>query len=60
MSEPRPASETTEPPQRLQLGRRARRGLVAGYIHELSERHRDHEQPEQFLAEPERVATSFG
>lgn len=51
MNEPRPTTDA-EARQRLQLNRRARRGLVAGYIHELSERHRDHEQPERVIAEP--------
>ena len=53
MNDPRPGTEA-ESPRRLQLDRRARRGLVAGYIHELSERHRDHEQPERIMAEPPR------
>jgi hypothetical protein len=53
MTEPRPATEA-ESPRLTQAGRRARRGLVAGYIHELSERHRDHHQPERVLAEPPR------
>lgn len=51
MNYPRPGTEA-ESPRRLQVGRRARRGLVAGYIHDLSERHRDHERPERVLAEP--------
>jgi hypothetical protein len=55
MTEPRPATEA-ESRQRLQLNRRARRGLVAGYIHELSERHRDHEQAEQVMADSPREA----
>jgi hypothetical protein len=38
MNEPR-TPKGLEPEKRLQLRRRAKRGLVAGYIHELSERH---------------------
>jgi hypothetical protein len=30
---------------RLQRRRRAKRGVVAGYVHELSQRHRNSEQP---------------
>ena len=42
--------EVREAAQRVATGRRARRGLVAGYIHELSARHaddarRDRERP---------------
>lgn len=55
MTEPRTATEI-ESRQRLQLNRRARRGLVAGYIHELSERHRDHEEPVQVMADSPREA----
>jgi len=38
MSDQRTPEETVAL-KRLQLRRRAKRGLVAGYIHELSERH---------------------
>ena len=34
-------TEVRQAAQRLATGRRARRGLVAGYIHELSARHAD-------------------
>ena len=40
MEAPRVKSQGTEP-TRLDTRRRAKRGLVAGYIHELSARHRD-------------------
>jgi hypothetical protein len=39
MEETRARAETDEQ-RRRQLRRRAKRGLVAGYIHELSARHR--------------------
>jgi hypothetical protein len=55
MTEPRPTNEA-ESRQRLQLNRRARRGLVAGYIHELSERHRDREPAEQSMADSQAEA----
>ena len=40
MQNPTP-TEVREAAQRLASRRRARRGLVAGYIHELSARHAD-------------------
>jgi hypothetical protein len=40
MQNPTP-TEVRETAQRLASRRRARRGLVAGYIHELSARHAD-------------------
>ena len=40
MKNPSP-TEVREAAQRLASRRRARRGLVAGYIHELSARHAD-------------------
>ena len=40
MQNPSP-TEVREAAQRLDTRRRARRGLVAGYIHELSARHAD-------------------
>ena len=40
MQNPSP-TEVREAAQRLATRRRARRGLVAGYIHELSARHAD-------------------
>jgi hypothetical protein len=42
-----------DPTRRLQQKRRVKRGIVAGYIHELSERHNDsrEEAPVEELAE---------
>jgi hypothetical protein len=50
MNEPRTPPDS-ESPQRLLLRRRAKRGLIASYIHQLSERHngghsRTHRLPE--------------
>jgi hypothetical protein len=51
--------EAREAAQRLASRRRARRGLVAGYIHELSARHADtaalrRERPAARIPEPAR------
>jgi hypothetical protein len=37
----------TEPAKRTQLRGRAQRGIVAGYVHELSERHAIHRRVTQ-------------
>jgi hypothetical protein len=42
MTEPRTPVDT-DTPRPLQLRRRVKRGIVASYIHELSERHNAHE-----------------
>jgi len=44
MSEPR-RTPVSEPADESQI-RRAQRGVVAGYIHQLSERHGNHSAPE--------------
>ncbi|HKH15153.1 MAG TPA: hypothetical protein VKA47_10920 [Solirubrobacterales bacterium] len=44
MSEPR-RTPVSEPANDSQI-RRAQRGVVAGYIHQLSERHGNHRSPE--------------
>lgn len=54
-------TEVREAAQRLASGRRARRGLVAGYIHELSARHADDARRERrvyarTVTEPEAAA----
>ena len=46
MQNPSPI-EVREAAQRLATRRRARRGLVAGYIHELSARHADDARSER-------------
>ena len=63
MQNPTP-TEVREAAQRLASRRRARRGLVAGYIHELSARHADdaratHARPPVYgrtIAKPEPTA----
>ena len=52
----RKTPEAREAAQRLAARRRARRGLVAGYIHELSARHAQDARRLERLAEPARAA----
>ena len=49
-------TEVREAAQRLDTRRRARRGLVAGYIHELSARHADDAR----RATPARASRVYG
>jgi hypothetical protein len=51
MNEPRTPSETA-PTRPLALRRRVKRGIVASYIHEISERHNNGDAGEAQRADP--------